>query len=227
MNCHALHIFVFGGDHRDAPDQIEIGALGARLVPDKTAGGYRVSHIYKSDPDYPEDASPLLRPGVDIREGDVIEMVNGMRTLSAPDISELLRNQIGRQVLLRVKPAGASPSRDVIVNPVSIARQANLQYDEWEYTRRQQVEELGSGDIGYLHLRAMGSPDIARWARDFYPVFQRKGLIIDVRHNNGGNIDSWILEKLLRKSVVLLAGARRPAGLEYAIRFSGPRGRFV
>jgi tricorn protease len=31
-------------------------------------------------------------------------------------------------------------------------------------------------------------------------VFDRQGLIIDVRHNNGGNIDSWILGKLLRKA---------------------------
>jgi tricorn protease len=46
----------------------------------------------------------------------------------------------------------------------------------------------------------MGPKDIATWAADFYPVFNRKGLIIDVRHNGGGNIDSWILEKLLRKA---------------------------
>jgi tricorn protease len=46
----------------------------------------------------------------------------------------------------------------------------------------------------------MGAGDYNQWARDFYPVFNRQGLIIDVRHNNGGNIDSWILEKLLRKS---------------------------
>ena len=31
-------------------------------------------------------------------------------------------------------------------------------------------------------------------------MFDREGLIIDVRHNRGGNIDSWILEKLLRKA---------------------------
>jgi tricorn protease len=46
----------------------------------------------------------------------------------------------------------------------------------------------------------MGPEDIAEWARDFYPVFDRQGLIIDVRHNNGGNIDSWILAKLLRRA---------------------------
>ena len=46
----------------------------------------------------------------------------------------------------------------------------------------------------------MNSDDIAEWARDFYPVYDRQGLIIDVRHNNGGNIDSWILAKLLRRA---------------------------
>src|SRR3989337_1307216 len=41
---------------------------------------------------------------------------------------------------------------------------------------------------------------MSEWQREFYPVFDRDGLIIDVRHNNGGNIDSWILEKLLLKA---------------------------
>ena len=47
---------------------------------------------------------------------------------------------------------------------------------------------------------AMGAADIEQWAREFYPVFDRQGLIIDVRHNGGGNIDSWLLSKLLRKA---------------------------
>jgi tricorn protease len=54
--------------------------------------------------------------------------------------------------------------------------------------------------MGYVHLRAMGGGNMTEWQREFYPVFDREGLIIDVRHNNGGNIDSWILEKLLRKA---------------------------
>ena len=72
-------------------------------------------------------------------------------------------------------------------------QEIDLRYTEWEYTRRLQVEELGKGAIGYVHLRAMGSRDIAQWARDFYPVFQREGLIVDVRHNGGGNASSWYL----------------------------------
>ena len=35
---------------------------------------------------------------------------------------------------------------------------------------------------------------MASFARDFYANYDRDGLIIDVRRNNGGNIDSWIIE---------------------------------
>jgi tricorn protease len=46
----------------------------------------------------------------------------------------------------------------------------------------------------------MGGEDLTAWYRQFYPVFDRQGLILDVRHNRGGNIDSIILEKLLRRA---------------------------
>jgi tricorn protease len=194
----ALHIFVVGGDFRRGPDDIAGAGLGAALSRDEKGGGYRIDHIYQSDPDYPERESPLARPGVDLKEGDVIEQINGVETLSN-HLAGLLRNQAGQQVLLNVKPASGK-EREVIVKPINLGEETNLRYDEWEYSRRMMVEELGKGDIGYVHLRAMGSGDIADWTRDFYPVFNRKGLIIDVRHNGGGNIDSWILEKLIRKA---------------------------
>jgi len=46
----------------------------------------------------------------------------------------------------------------------------------------------------------MGAADMAQWTREFFPVFQRQGLIIDVRNNRGGNIDPWILGRLLRRA---------------------------
>ena len=55
------------------------------------------------------------------------------------------------------------------------------------------VESDSRGEIGYVHLQAMGPRDIEQWTREFYPVFDREGLIIDVRHNRGGNIDSWLV----------------------------------
>jgi len=46
----------------------------------------------------------------------------------------------------------------------------------------------------------MGGNDYDDFVKGFYPSFGKEALIIDVRHNRGGNIDSWILEKLIRKA---------------------------
>ncbi|CAN5820815.1 S41 family peptidase [soil metagenome] len=196
----ALHIFVRGGDLRRGADPVHPSSLGATYTRDEKAGGYRVEHIYLSDPDIPGELAPLARTGIDVREGDVIAAINGVPTLSARDIHALLRNQAGRQMLLTVKPKAGGASRDVVVMPISMGAENDLRYDEWEYTRRLAVEKATSNRMGYVHLRAMGPGNMAEWQREFYPVFDREGLIIDVRHNNGGNIDSWILGKLLRKA---------------------------
>ncbi len=196
----ALHIFVRGGDVREGTENVSPASLGAGLVRDDQAGGYRVDHIFRTDPDRPDRISPLLRQGVEVAEGDIVESVNGVATLSVPDVAVLLRNQADRQVLLRVKAKAGGSARDVVVVPITPEREADMRYDEWEYTRRQAVEQASRRTIGYVHLRAMGANNMAEWTREFYPVFDRQGLIIDVRHNNGGNIDSWILARLLRKA---------------------------
>jgi tricorn protease len=196
----ALHIFVRGGDRREGQERVTPASLGARLARDEAAGGYRVEHIFQADTDRPDRLSPLARPGVDVAEGDVIEAVNGVPALSVADIGVLLRSQADKQVLLRVKPKGGGAARDTIATPVTQAAESEMRYDEWEYTRRLAVERAGQGKLGYVHLRAMGGNDIAQWYREYYPVFNRDGLIIDVRHNRGGNIDSWVLGRLLRKA---------------------------
>jgi len=193
----ALHIFVHGGDSRKPGDQVDLATLGALLRRDEQAGGYVVQHIYLYDPDLPKEAPPLARPDSLVLEGEVIVGVDGESPLSVADERALLRGKAGRQVFLRVK-SSAGQLRDVIVTPVSAKDDGNMLYKEWELSRRLKVESDSQGQIGYVHLRAMGSGDIAQWAREFYPVFDRQGLIIDVRHNDGGNIDSWLLGKLLR-----------------------------
>ena len=192
----ALHTSVRGGDLRRGEDDIAVASLGARLFRDQARGGYRIDYIYRTDPDYPAERSPLADPELGIRAGDVITAVNGTKTLSARDIGELLRNQVGKQVLLTVVQADAR-TRDVVVEP--IGNEYNLRYSDWEYTRRLATEEQGKGALGYLHLRAMGGRDIDQFYREFTPQFDRQGIILDMRQNDGGNIDSWVLEMLSRK----------------------------
>ena len=204
----ALHTFVHTGDARQGHDRIGLASLGATWVRDEAAGGYRIEHIYQSEPDYPERLAPLARPEVHIPEGSIVQMINGVETLAGQHPALLLRNQAGNQVRVRVKTPVLSGAEtavsdtpiDKIVIPISTAKEADLRYGEWEYLNRLHVDAKGDGRLGYVHLRAMSGENYTEWAEHFYAVFNREGLIIDVRNNRGGNIDSWILGKLLRRA---------------------------
>ncbi len=195
----ALHTFIRDVDARKGADEIAVASLGARWSRDSSGGGYRLEHIYTGDPDYPDKLSPLQKPGVGIHDGDTILAVNGVPTLSVPDADALLRNQSGVQVLLRVKPSGAGEPFSRIVVPIDANAAASLRYADWEYGRRQRVDTASANAIGYVHLRAMGEQDFEQWSRDYYPVSDRPGLILDLRHNRGGNIDSWLISRLSRR----------------------------
>ncbi|MGG7603080.1 S41 family peptidase [Massilia sp. BKSP1R2A-1] len=193
----ALHSQIVPGDIRRATGEGVPSSLGAVLS--RVADGFRVDRVYRSEPELPQERGPLARPDVGVKEGDIITAVNGKLLSEARDIADLLLDQADKQVLLHVKSPGARP-RAVIVTPVSMARHASLRYADWEQGRAQQADAASRGKIGYLHLRAMSTSDINAFARDFYANINKEGLIIDVRRNNGGNIDSWIIEKLLRRS---------------------------
>jgi tricorn protease len=193
----ALHTFVGGGDKRSSSDQIPTGSLGATFK--KDAQGLTITHIYHSDPDFPEQASPLNRPELHIREGDRITAVNNVPLSQVADIAVLLENKVHVPVKLDLTDATGRPYEEV-VRPISSGEEYGLKYGEWELTRREKTDSMSNNDIGYIHLRAMGSNDMDDFVKQFYPIFTRKGLIIDVRHNFGGNIDSWVLERLMRKA---------------------------
>ena len=183
----ALHTRVSGGGVRTGDDNVRVSSLGARIM--RTAEGDRIDYIYQTDPDYPDEMSPLADPDLRIFEGDVITAVNGRSVLDAVDIGALLRNQT-RPVRLRLR-GGNGEAREVMVTPTTNER--NIRYADWEYTRRVEVEEAAEGDIGYVHLRAMGGRNLTEWYRQFYPVFNRPGLILDVRRNSAetSTASSW------------------------------------
>ncbi|MFG6432393.1 S41 family peptidase [Roseateles sp. LYH14W] len=204
----ALHSQVAPGDTRPAPDEPGLAGLGGRFS--KAPGGWRIDAIYGFEAELPAEAPPLATPAVNLKVGDVITHINGRPTAEAPHLLELLRGQAGRQVLLDVKQAGGKTVQR-IVTPVAQLRENQLRYNDWRVSRARAVEQAGQGRIGYVHLRAMGAADIADFVREFYAASDRDGLVIDVRYNNGGNIDSWVLEKLLRRAWAFWQ-PRSPAG---------------
>ncbi len=193
---NSLHSQVRGGDLTANAEKSEAAGLGAGLK--QTRNGVVIFDIYDSDPELPETASPLRRQGVDARQGDLIVSINQSPVNNLADVTRLLRNQKGRQVLLTLRRG----KREVktIVKPVSAGVNSKMRYQDWAESNSDKVAEATDDKVGYLHLYAMGGDDMANFVREFYADYNKDGLIIDVRRNRGGNIDSWIIEKLLRKA---------------------------
>ena len=192
---NALHSQVRGGDVTSDTDAPKAASLGATFKPVKD--GIEITHVYRHDLEVPAQASPLNKPGVDAKVGDVITAINGQSVSKVADVVRALRNQAGNQVLIDIKRN--SLAHQTIAVPVSGSRDFRLRYQDWVEGNSSFVKQQDQA-IGYLHLYAMGGNDVATFAREFYAQYQKPGLIIDVRRNRGGSVDAWILEKLLKRT---------------------------
>ena len=190
-----LHSQVRSRDLPSDPEVAKPSSLAAEFK--RTKEGLQITHIYRYDPELPAQNGPLLQPGIGVTTGDVITAVNGKTIRTKADLANALEQQAGQQVLLDT--LRGKIRHTAIVTPVTMDDAARLRYLDWVQKSATKVAERSDGRIGYLHLSAMGSQDIDNFAREFYANYDREGLILDVRSNRGGNIDSWVIEKLLRQ----------------------------
>ena len=200
-----LHSQINGGDQRGDRENPAMAFLGAKVSP--VAEGLRIDSILRAEADLVAQLPPLRRPGVDVKPGDVIRLVDGRAVASLADLQTALATKAGQQV--RLDLTRDTRKLSAIVEPMTQDGHRQAQYADFVQGKRAEAERLSGGKIGYLHLRAMGPDDLASFARDFFPQLDKQGLIIDVRGNNGGNIDSFIVAALMRRAWAFWA---RPDG---------------
>jgi tricorn protease len=194
------HTYVGGGDMGPAysPESpVHAGLLGVDLIP--AAGGYyKLGKIY-GPTDFNRDlSSPLVRPDFTAREGDYLLAIDGHEIKAPENPYKYLQVVRGQKVKItlndRPEPAGA---RSTLVEPIT--SEANLRYNRWVADNIKRVLEASGGEIGYAHLTAMSSGNVAQFDR-FWRAFRYKsGLIIDVRGNGGGWTEYFIIDKLERR----------------------------
>lgn len=191
-----LHSQVRPGDLPEDPENGAMAFLGAEYA--AVNGGLRIERIYRAEADLVDLRPPLRRPDVDAREGDIIRKIDGREVSSLADLRLALASKAGQQVRLDLDRAGTTIS--TIVEPMGAQGRAMAEYYDFVEDRKLATERLSGGEIGYLKLRAMGSGDIASFARDYFAQLDKDGLIIDVRNNSGGNIDSILIGMLMRRA---------------------------
>lgn len=192
---NALHSQVRGGDLSDDENAPSPAILGASYK--DTKKGVVIDTIFDFDREILAHAPPLSHPSVNAQEGDIITSVNNKVVSNIAELKQALFNTGGQQVLLGLKRG--KTTINTIVEPRSSWSINRMRHRHWTQKNLAKVNKANK-DLGYFHLYAMGGQDISAFAREFYAQISKQGLIIDVRRNRGGNIDSIIIEKLMRKA---------------------------
>jgi len=201
------HTYISGGDYGPqaraaVPSPVFTGLLGADLVPDKTAGYYRLARIYGPTEYNLDLRGPLVRPDIGVKEGDYLIAVNGVEVKPPADYYKLLQVTPGQKVTVTVSarptPSGA---KTYAVEPVR--SDGRLRYFRWLTDNVRKVQDATGGRVGYMHINAMGSGGIGEFDK-FWRAFRYKdGIILDLRRNSGGWTEYFLIDKLERQMVAL------------------------
>ena len=218
---NAGHNYVTPGDQL-AVDRLNGGLLGAEVV--QADGFYRIAKIFAGASWHQAQRSPLAEPGVGAKVGDYILAVDGVSTATAANFYSLLENKGGQLVNLTISPSpGMSNSRQVMVKTVT--GETNLRYLDWVESRRERVDQLSGGRIGYLHLPNTAFQGYRELFRLYPSQIDKDAILIDVRYNGGGFIPDQMVALVANEPMVYW----KRRGLEPAsqttpfISHSGPK----
>lgn len=190
------HAYELGGDYRPAP-LYRIGLLGAALKFDSAKKAYVIARMPLCDAWSQSVPPPLLRPGVNVREGMLLLSIGGRQLDRATPPYQTLLSQAGEEVQMEVAEADGSGRRTITVK--TLASEAALWYRNWVERNRNYVREASGGKVGYLHIPDMGPEGYGEFHRYFLAELDHEGLIVDLRFNSGGHVSPLLLEKLARK----------------------------
>ena len=195
---------------------VSTGHLGIELEPDNTAGRYRVTYIYEN--------GPADKDWVRVKVGDYLLAINGKPVKAGDDYWQLLNNRLNRKVdvTFNGKP-DEEGSWHTRIEAISVGAYSQLRYERWVKERRQKVDELSNGRVGYLHIQAMNPPSLRKFEKEIREFRNKEALIIDQRWNGGGNIEQELLAILVQREYqIWQPRGTEPTGRPFA-GFFGPK----
>lgn len=172
---------------------------GFELKPEN--GSYRVTHIYRD--------GPADKEWIDLSVGDYIVEIDGQPVNAGDNYWKILNGLINNFVTVKAASSsdGKKNVRELRIETVTSMR--NIQYEEFVATCRDYVEKETNGKFAYVHIRSMNSSSLERFKNEVNQLWNKEGIIIDIRYNGGGNIDEPLLDIIERRPYAFVTDNRR------------------
>ena len=192
---NASHTYNGGGD-QETPEHKAVGYLGVDWAKDH--GQFKIKTIIRGADWDSEVRSPLDEPGVNVKEGEYILAVNGMALADYTDPWAPFEGLSNETVELTVSSTPDWENvRSVVVKTMS--DETRLRNLAWIESNRKRVDEESGGKLGYIYVPSTGIDGQNELVRQFYGQWNKQGLVVDERFNNGGQIPDRFIELLNRK----------------------------
>ncbi len=175
------------------PRSVRIDEPSGHLGADWTFEGGKavLARIIKDGPLY--DRRDVVAPG------DELVSVDGVVLDPAVNFWKYFNGKVDKRATLVFRNPQTQKTAAATVKPIAAGAENGLRLEEWIASRREAVKAQTGDQAAYVYMRAMGMGDLTRFLleleRDAVP---RRGLILDLRYNNGGNVHDRVLEALMK-----------------------------
>jgi C-terminal processing protease CtpA/Prc len=201
---NASHLGASGGGGGGQPSNN--GRLGLTFDRDEyeTSGRLRITAVLPLGP------AAITKQ---VQAGEYLVAVDGVAAGPGTNLDAELMHKVGRRVELRVSPdPQGAEARTVVVQPISQGAERTLLYRDWIESNRAYVEKVSGGRLGYVHIRDMSQNALRQLHLDLDADNRAKaGVIVDVRHNNGGFVNVYAIDVLARRGYLTMTPRGLPA----------------
>ena len=139
------------------------------------------------------EKGPFDHSRTKVKEGCIIEKINGQEISQENDITVLLNNKAGKKTLISLYEPQSKERWEEVVMPISGGRLNGLLYNRWVKQRAAEVEKWSNGRLGYVHIQSMGDGSFRTVYSDILGKYNNcEGIVIDTRFNGGGRLHEEI-----------------------------------
>ena len=135
------------------------------------------------------EKGPFDHSRTKVKEGCIIEKINGQEISQENDITVLLNNKAGKKTLISLYDPQSKERWEEVVMPISGGRLNGLLYNRWVKQRAAEVEKWSNGRLGCVHIQSMGDGSFRTVYSDILGKYNNcEGIVIDTRFNGGGRL---------------------------------------
>ena len=179
-----------------AKDGDETAALGVLFDESDTSGSLVIAEVL--------DKSPLKKVKSQIKAGMKLTAVDGVKLDGKTNLASLLNHKAGKRVRLSIVREDGTRF-DEVTMPISISNQTQLMYERWVKNRRELVDKLSDGRLGYVHVRGMNDSSFrVVYSEVLGRNFDKEAIVIDTRWNGGGWLHNDLAKLFMGKEYVTM-----------------------